>query len=66
MQSKRKPMETINLSDMSLDEAALSAKTKVTGYMEKPEREPGQKFEGEPEELAQKVASLLDEEENVI
>jgi len=66
MQSKRKPMETIALSDMNLDEAALSAKTKVTGYMEKPEREPGQKFEGEPDELAQKVATLLDEEENVI
>jgi electron transfer flavoprotein beta subunit len=66
MQSKRKPMETINLSDMNIDDAALSAKTEVTGYMEKPEREPGQKFEGEPEELAHKVAQLLDEEENVI
>ncbi|PAU93219.1 electron transfer flavoprotein subunit alpha [Aliifodinibius salipaludis] len=66
MQSKRKPMETTALSDMNLDESALSAKTKVTGYMEKPEREPGQKFEGEPDELAQKVANLLDEEENVI
>ncbi len=66
MQSKRKPMETISLSDMSLNESALSAKTRVTGYMEKPEREPGQKFEGEPEELAQKVAKLLDEEENVV
>ncbi|WP_445665886.1 electron transfer flavoprotein subunit beta/FixA family protein [Fodinibius sp. AD559] len=66
MQSKRKPMETIALSDMNMDESALSAKTKVTGYMEKPEREPGQKFEGEPDELAQKVAHLLDEEENVI
>ncbi|MGM0547148.1 MAG: electron transfer flavoprotein subunit beta/FixA family protein [Bacteroidota bacterium] len=66
MQSKRKPMENIALSDMNLDETALSAKTKVTGYKEKPEREPGQKFEGEPEELAQKVAQLLDEEANVI
>jgi len=66
MQSKRKPMESIALSDMNLDESVLSAKTKVTGYMEKPEREPGQKFEGEPEELAQKVANILDEEENVI
>lgn len=66
MQSKRKPMESITLSDMNVDESDLSAKTKVTGYMEKPEREPGQKFEGEPDELAQKVAKLLDEEENVI
>lgn len=66
MQSKRKPMETIELSDLGIDEDSLSPKTKVTGYMEKPEREPGQKFEGEPEEVAQKVAALLDEEANVI
>lgn len=66
MQSKRKPVETISLSDMNMDESALSAKTKVTGYMEKPEREPGQKFEGDPDELARKVAKLLDKEENVI
>lgn len=66
MQSKRKPMEQIQLGDLSVDESSLQPKTKVTGYMEKPEREPGQKFEGEPEELAQKVATLLDEEANVI
>lgn len=66
MQSKRKPMESIELADLDLEEAQLEPQTKVTGYMEKPEREPGQKFEGEPEEMAQKVAKLLDEEENVI
>ncbi len=66
MQSKRKPMEAIELADLDIDESTLQPKTKVTGYMEKPEREPGQKFEGEPEELAQKVAKLLDEEANVI
>src|SRR6056297_969909 len=62
MQSKRKPMESVELSELDLDEEALQPKTKVTGYMEKPGREPGQKFEGEPDELAQKVAQLLDEE----
>ena len=66
MQSKRKPMESVELSELDLDEEALQPKTKVTGYMEKPGREPGQKFEGEPDELAQKVAQLLDEEENVV
>lgn len=66
MQSKRKPMETVELSELEIEESDLQPKTNVTGYMEKPEREPGQKFEGEPEELAQKVAHLLDEEENVI
>jgi electron transfer flavoprotein beta subunit len=66
MQSKRKPMEMAELGDLGIDEADLQPKTKVTGYMEKPGREPGQKFEGEPEEMAQKVAKLLDEEANVI
>lgn len=66
MQSKRKPMETIEISDLDIEEEKLQPKTKVTGYMEKPGREPGQKFEGEPEEMAQKVATLLDEEENVV
>lgn len=66
MRSKRKPVESVELSELEIEEPDLQPKTKVTGYMEKPEREPGQKFEGEPEELAQKVAHLLDEEENVI
>lgn len=66
MQSKRKPMESVELSELEIDASRLQPKTKVTGYMEKPGREPGQKFEGEPEEMAQKVARLLDEEENVI
>lgn len=66
MQSKRKPMETVQLSDLGLDESELSSKTKVTGYQEKPGREPGKKFEGEAEEVAQKVAKLLDEEANVV
>lgn len=66
MQSKRKPMETVGLSELDLSESDLQPGTKVTGYMEKPERKPGQKFEGEPEEIAVKVAGLLDEEENVI
>jgi electron transfer flavoprotein beta subunit len=66
MQSKRKPLDVIELDSLNIDEEALSAKTSVTGYKEKPERQPGQKFEGEPEEIAQKVAKLLDEEANVI
>ncbi|MDR8393517.1 electron transfer flavoprotein subunit beta/FixA family protein [Aliifodinibius sp. S!AR15-10] len=66
MQSKKKPLETIELSDLDIDEKKLSPKTKVSGYREKPARKAGQKFEGEPDELARKVANLLDEEANVI
>lgn len=66
MQSKRKPVETIGLEALDIKEADLQTQTKVTGYREKPEREAGQKFEGDPEELAQQVAKLLDKEANVI
>ncbi len=66
MQSKRKPMEDVQLDSLEVEESQLAAKTTVTGYQEKPGREPGQKFEGEPDEIAQKVAQLLDEEENVV
>ncbi|MCW9706048.1 electron transfer flavoprotein subunit beta/FixA family protein [Fodinibius salsisoli] len=66
MQSKRKPVESVEIADLDVEENKLKSKTKVTGYREKPEREAGQKFEGEPEEIAQKVAQLLDEEANVV
>ncbi len=66
MQSKRKPMEKVELSSMEIDDDSLSVKTKVTGYMEKPEREAGEKYEGEPDEIAREVARLLDTEAGVI
>jgi electron transfer flavoprotein beta subunit len=66
MGSKRKPAETIELSSMDLNESDLAAQTTVTGYREKPKRKAGQKFEGEPEEIAEKVVKLLDEEAGVI
>lgn len=66
MQSKRKPMETVELSSLGIEEANLTPKTKVTGYREKPQREAGKKYEGEPGEVAREVANLLNEEENVL
>ncbi|WP_372634355.1 electron transfer flavoprotein subunit beta/FixA family protein, partial [Fodinibius sp.] len=66
MQSKRKPVETLELEALDIEETDLQTQTAVTGYREKPEREAGQKFEGDPAELAQKVARLLDEEANAI
>lgn len=66
MQSKRKPVETIELSELPIDVESLQPKTKVTGYMEKPERQAGKKFEGEPDEIAKEVAQLLDTEANVV
>ncbi len=66
MQSKRKPVDTIALSDLGADVSADDVKTNVLGYEEKPEREAGKKYEGEPEEIAREVAQLLDTAENVI
>jgi len=66
MQSKRKPVDTISVSDLGLDISEESVKTTITSYEEKPERKAGEKFEGDPNEIARKVAQLLDTEENVI
>lgn len=66
MQSKRKPVETISLSDLTTDLTSDDVKINVAGYEEKPERQPGKKYEGEPEEIARQVAQLLDTEANVI
>lgn len=66
MQSKRKPVDTISASDLGVDLSEDSIKTKINSYEEKPERKAGEKFEGEPDEIARKVAQLLDTEANVI
>ena len=66
MQSKRKPVDTISLDDLGADISSDEVKTKVLGFEEKPEREAGKKYEGEPDEIAREVAQLLDSEENVI
>lgn len=66
MQSKRKPVETISATDIGVDLSDESIKTTITSYEEKPERKAGEKFEGEPDEIARKVAQLLDVEANVI
>jgi len=66
MQSKRKPVDTISLDDLGADVVSGNVQTKVLGFEEKPDREPGKKYEGEPDEIARQVAQLLDSEENVI
>jgi electron transfer flavoprotein beta subunit len=66
MQSKRKPVDTVSLSDLGLDPSSVDKMTTILGYQEKPGREPGKKFEGEPDEIAKEVVHLLDEEANVL
>ena len=64
MQSKKKPVETIQASSLTGD--GIRSVTTLLGYEEKPKREPGQKFEGDPEELAITIAGLLDSKENLM
>lgn len=65
MQSKRKPVDMLQLQDLDLPDD-MTPKTKIISYEEKPGREPGQKFEGEADEIAKKVARLLDTAENLV
>lgn len=65
MASKRKPLEQIELSTLDMNENQLIADTSVLSYEEKPERQAGQKFEGDADEIAREVAQLLDTEANV-
>lgn len=66
MQSKRKPVDTISMADLGTEVSSDDVQTKILGFEEKPEREPGKKYEGEPDDIARQVARLLDTEENVI
>jgi len=66
MQSKRKPMEVVELSSLNLDDDALTPKTTVQSYEEKPGKEPGKKVDGDPAEAAHELARLLNEEAGVL
>ncbi|MCH8567858.1 MAG: electron transfer flavoprotein subunit beta/FixA family protein [Balneolales bacterium] len=69
MQSKRKKVETVQLSDLGLELDALSgtvSQTQVHGFKEVPGREPGKKFEGDAEELVSNLMNLLENEAKVL
>jgi electron transfer flavoprotein beta subunit len=66
MASKRKPIDSMAIGDLGIEETSLTASTKVTSYEPVPARAAGQKFEGEPEEIAVQVAQLLDTEANAL
>lgn len=66
MASKRKPIDTVELSSLGLGEDQLAANTAVVSYEEKPARAAGKKYEGEADEIARQVAQLLDTEANTL
>ncbi|MEX2601254.1 MAG: electron transfer flavoprotein subunit beta/FixA family protein [Balneolaceae bacterium] len=66
MQSKKKPVDQIPLTELFPDTDKLAGRTRILSYEEKPARKAGEKLEGEPGELAVRVARLLAEKENLI
>jgi len=63
MAAKKKPGDTRSAAGFGSSGAAV---TEVVGYEPVPEREPGEKLEGEPEEMARELAGRLGEEVNVL
>lgn len=68
MQSKKKPVDSINLTELNLSEESLKKEQKnfVTGYESLPEREPGKKLEGEPGDIVTQLVDLLEHESGVL
>lgn len=70
MKAKKKPLKTLGLSDLGLDEGQVGAKgalTRVVRYSLPPMRQAGKVIQGEsPEEKAKKLVQLLREEAKVI
>jgi electron transfer flavoprotein beta subunit len=67
MAAKKKPLETLNLAGAGVDAALLSSPKAKHLAFEAPEgRKEGQKFDGDPEELARKVVGLLVNEAKVL
>ena len=69
MQSKRKPVKTVTLEELGLSLDSLTGSvsgTESKGFSEVPGREPGKKFEGDPEELVSTLCNLLENEAKVL
>lgn len=68
MQAKKKPMDTLSLSDLGLDPADVGqagAGIEIVEYQPPAGRSAGQKFEGEPEDITPKVVELLANEAKI-
>ncbi|GAK12521.1 LOW QUALITY PROTEIN: electron transfer flavoprotein, beta subunit [Geomicrobium sp. JCM 19039] len=66
MKAKKKPLETLDLDDLGLDEDELEAKTKTVDRFLPPEKQAGKKLEGEPAQQVEELIKLLKTEAKVI
>lgn len=69
MQAKKKPIETMDLASLGLEESSVGATaspTSVVGVSEPEGRKAGQKFEGDGEEVTKNVIDLLVNEAKIL
>ncbi|NPC93658.1 electron transfer flavoprotein subunit beta/FixA family protein [Bacillus sp. WMMC1349] len=66
MKAKKKPLEELELDDLDLDEDDVAPKTKTIERFLPPEKEAGKILEGDPEQQATDLVSLLRSEAKVI
>lgn len=66
MKAKKKEIKEMNLAATGLSAADVKNKVEVVKYLPLEERKAGKIIEGEPEEVAAKLAKLLREEAKVV
>jgi electron transfer flavoprotein beta subunit len=66
MKAKKKPLDTLELDDLDIDEDDVEAKTETTERFLPPEKEAGKMLEGEPDEQVKELVNLLRSEAKVI
>jgi len=66
MKAKKKPIETISLDDLGIDEEEAEAKTAVLDVFLPPAKQAGERIVGEPVEQVKQLISFLTTKEKVI
>lgn len=66
MKAKKKPLETIELDDLDIDEEDVEAKSETVERFMPPEKEAGRVLEGELDDQVQELVKLLRNEAKVI
>ncbi|WP_096189644.1 electron transfer flavoprotein subunit beta/FixA family protein [Evansella halocellulosilytica] len=66
MKAKKKPLETLDIDDLDLDEEDVEAKTTTVERFLPPEKQAGKVLEGELDDQVQELVTLLKNEAKVI
>jgi electron transfer flavoprotein beta subunit len=66
MKAKKKPLETLDLDDLDLEEEDVEAKTTTLNIFLPPDKQAGKQLEGDPQTQVKELVSLLKSEAKVI